>query len=27
MKSPPVQYFDDQARENVEKFIKGEVER
>ena len=27
MKSPPVQYFDDEARENVEKFIKGEVER
>jgi myo-inositol-1-phosphate synthase len=25
MKSPPVQYFDDQARDNVEKFIKGEV--
>ena len=22
MKSPPVQYFDDEARENVEKFIK-----
>ncbi|MGW0737449.1 inositol-3-phosphate synthase [Streptomyces sp. NPDC002851] len=27
MKSPPVQYFDDQARENVEKFINGEGER
>src|SRR3954466_14086178 len=27
MKSPPVQYFDNEARENVEKFIKGEVER
>ncbi|MFB7900489.1 inositol-3-phosphate synthase [Streptomyces xiamenensis] len=27
MKSPPVQYFDDEARENVEKFISGEVER
>src|SRR5690242_19030629 len=27
MKSPPVQYFDDEARENVEKFIRGEVER
>ncbi len=27
MKSPPVQYFDDEARENVEKFIAGEVER
>lgn len=27
MKSPPVQYFDDEARENVEKFIKGGVER
>lgn len=27
MKSPPVQYFDDEARENVEKFIKGDVER
>ncbi|MGO4756338.1 inositol-3-phosphate synthase, partial [Streptomyces sp. 2MCAF27] len=27
MKSPPVQYFDDQARESVEQFIKGEVER
>ncbi|RKN36027.1 inositol-3-phosphate synthase [Streptomyces hoynatensis] len=27
MKSPPVQYFDDVARENVEKFIRGEVER
>ncbi len=27
MKSPPVQYFDDEARENVEKFIKGETER
>ncbi len=27
MKSPPVQFFDDQARENVEKFIAGEVER
>ena len=27
MKSPPVQYFDDEARESVEKFIKGEVAR
>ncbi|GAA1950236.1 inositol-3-phosphate synthase [Catenulispora subtropica] len=27
MKSPPVQYFDDEARDAVEKFIKGEVER
>ena len=27
MKSPPVQYSDDVARENVEKFIRGEVER
>src|SRR6266545_1081251 len=27
MKSPPVQYFDDEAYDNVEKFIKGEVER
>src|SRR6516164_2080108 len=27
MKSPPVQYFDDEARENVEKFINGDVER
>jgi myo-inositol-1-phosphate synthase len=27
MKSPPVQYFDDEARDSVEKFIKGEVER
>ena len=27
MKSPPVQYFDDEARDNVEKFISGEVER
>ncbi|GAB2864955.1 inositol-3-phosphate synthase [Streptomyces deserti] len=27
MKSPPVQYFDDVARENVEKFIRGEAER
>ncbi|WP_455907892.1 tyrosine-type recombinase/integrase [Streptomyces cinereoruber] len=27
MKSPPVQYFDDEALANVEKFIKGEVER
>ena len=26
MKSPPVQYFDDAARDAVEKFIKGEVE-
>ncbi|MGW4277826.1 condensation domain-containing protein, partial [Streptomyces seoulensis] len=25
MKSPPVQYFDDEARENVEKFIRGDV--
>lgn len=27
MKSPPVQYSDDEAREYVEKFIRGEVER
>jgi len=27
MKSPPVQYFDDEARDNVEKFIRGEVDR
>ncbi|NUU19944.1 MAG: inositol-3-phosphate synthase [Streptomycetaceae bacterium] len=27
MKSPPVQYYDDEARDAVEKFIKGEVER
>ena len=27
MKSPPVQYTDDEAREAVEAFIKGEVER
>ena len=27
MKSPPVQYFDDEARDNVEKFINGEVAR
>ena len=27
MKSPPVQYFDDDARDAVEKFIRGEVER
>jgi myo-inositol-1-phosphate synthase len=27
MKSPPVQYSDDEARELVEKFIRGEVER
>ncbi|MEV4839048.1 inositol-3-phosphate synthase [Nonomuraea sp. NPDC049486] len=27
MKSPPVQYSDDEAREQVEKFIRGEVER
>ncbi|GAA1921705.1 inositol-3-phosphate synthase [Streptomyces sodiiphilus] len=27
MKSPPVQYYDDEARESVEKFISGEVER
>ncbi|MEU1723829.1 inositol-3-phosphate synthase [Actinomadura sp. ATCC 39365] len=27
MKSPPEQYSDDEAREYVEKFIKGEVER
>nr|WP_239020624.1 hypothetical protein [Nakamurella antarctica] len=26
MKSPPVQYPDDQARDNVEKFINGEVD-
>jgi myo-inositol-1-phosphate synthase len=27
MKSPPVQYDDDTARDQVDKFIKGEVER
>ena len=27
MKSPPEQFDDDTARENVEKFIRGEVER
>jgi myo-inositol-1-phosphate synthase len=27
MKSPPVQYFDDEARDAVEKFINGEVDR
>jgi myo-inositol-1-phosphate synthase len=27
MKSPPVQYFDDEARDVVEKFIAGELER
>jgi myo-inositol-1-phosphate synthase len=27
MKSPPVQYSDDQARDAVEKFIRGEVDR
>jgi myo-inositol-1-phosphate synthase len=27
MKSPPVQYFDDQARDAIEAFIRGEVER
>jgi myo-inositol-1-phosphate synthase len=27
MKSPPVQYYDDEARDAVEKFISGEVER
>jgi myo-inositol-1-phosphate synthase len=27
MKSPPVQYFDDEARDSVEAFIKGEVDR
>ena len=27
MKSPPVQYFDDEARDAVEAFIRGEVER
>jgi len=27
MKSPPVQYFDDEARDAVEKFINGEVAR
>jgi myo-inositol-1-phosphate synthase len=27
MKSPPVQYFDDEARDAVEQFIKGEVDR
>ena len=27
MKSPPEQYADDIAKENVEKFIRGEVER
>jgi myo-inositol-1-phosphate synthase len=27
MKSPPVQYFDDEARDAIEKFINGDVER
>jgi len=27
MKSPPVQYFDDDAREAVQKFIDGTVAR
>jgi myo-inositol-1-phosphate synthase len=27
MKSPPEQYDDDKARDQVEKFIRGEVER
>ena len=27
MKSPPVQYFDDEARDSVEAFIKGEIDR
>jgi myo-inositol-1-phosphate synthase len=27
MKSPPLQYDDDTARELVEKFIRGQVER
>ena len=27
MKSPPVQYFDDEARDAVEAFIRGDVER
>jgi myo-inositol-1-phosphate synthase len=27
MKSPPVQYSDDEARDSVEQFIKGEIER
>jgi myo-inositol-1-phosphate synthase len=27
MKSPPIQYSDDEARDLVEKFIRGEVER
>jgi len=27
MKSPPIQYSDDEARDYVEKFIRGEVER
>jgi myo-inositol-1-phosphate synthase len=27
MKSPPVQYSDDAARDLVDKFIRGEVER
>jgi myo-inositol-1-phosphate synthase len=27
MKSPPVQHFDDEARDAVEKFIRGELER
>ena len=27
MKSPPVQYFDDEARDAVEKFIDGAVAR
>jgi myo-inositol-1-phosphate synthase len=27
MKSPPVQYSDSEAKERVEKFIRGEIER
>ena len=27
MKSPPEQYSDDEARDSVEKFIRGEIER
>jgi myo-inositol-1-phosphate synthase len=27
MKSPPVQYFDDQARQAVEDFIAGKLDR
>jgi len=27
MKSPPVQYSDDEARDAVDKFIRGELDR